>query len=696
MSFKFVLLLLNTILVLISFPKCLTAKIVNFEHELIVLTKNELKAIQSLTQAEWLDFINNGIESYNQEKKLESNLIGSEVTVKNGSISQIQFLDSLPNEQASKDSEIANKILKASLYIYNTRCAPRGISGEHCEAILSNYELPENIQLGLECQSILQNRRDGHEPFRRLLQRHYRDGFHTMYSHDDLPQPLLISQQLSQNGKMEVFDESNRNLFVVQMSQFLHNDLSKPVVSVMNDGSSIECCNSMNFEIKPSQRHPACEPLIAKDPINNFAPYTCLNYVRSALAVRDRCKFGSPEQLNQATGQLDLSQLYGFTKESQRHMRTYSGGQLKSSKSDQTQLQLLPLATTNSQLFCAMQLNGTASNCFMAGDSRVNSDPLNIAMYTVFLRNHNRIADELKQQQLKLSDEQLFNTAKSINIKIYREIIFNELLPTVIGATLTNEIKSSAAQSNEQISNEFAVAASRFYLSMMPNILKLEQSTTNSAASGNSVGHNTLTLRGEFNKPNFQYTSAIIDNIIHAALLQNAMKMDSKYEKNFQFNIAENVRPTCSDLLALDVQRGRDHGLQPYVKYLEKCSGLKVQTWKDLQRFMSPENVQKLKAIYANITDVDLIVGGMLESSVNEAAVGQTFQCILSEQFSKLHRTMISNEVDMALQPPLRSITAADLLCLNSHLKQVPANVFQIVSDKNPLSSCSERLKTIL
>lgn len=48
-------------------------------------------------------------------------------------------------------------------------------------------------------------------------------------------------------------------------------------------------------------------------------------------------------------------------------------------------------------------------------------------------------------------------------------------------------------------------------------------------------------------------------------------------------------RPTHNDVLAFDIQRGRDHGLQPYVEYIKLCSGIEVSKWKDLLQLMTAE-----------------------------------------------------------------------------------------------------------
>lgn len=112
----------------------------------------------------------------------------------------------------------------------------------------------------------------------------------------------------------------------------------------------------------------------------------------------------------------------------------------------------------------------------MAGDSRVNSSPLTISIYTLFMRNHNQIAEKLAIRYPSWSDEDLFQTTRALNTQIYRNIIYDELLPIVLGRDVADKIKQGSFRKahvdDERISNEFSVAAMRFYLSMMPNFLK--------------------------------------------------------------------------------------------------------------------------------------------------------------------------------------------------------------------------------
>ncbi|XP_013100002.1 chorion peroxidase [Stomoxys calcitrans] len=685
----------------------LASALANFKSAPLVISKSESDAIKSISSDEWLDFVRRGIESDNQEKRLELRLCNANVTVHNNTISHVQLLDTLPNDEAKEDSEIADKILKSSLYIYNSKCATNGIPGERCEAILSGIDLPRNSELWQECENVRTTRYNGHYAFRRLLPRHYTDGFYQMFS-SNLPTPLSISNELCDQAMKKEFiaGDNHRNLAVVQWAQFVASDLSKTVVTSMSNGYPIECCNVQNYKLQPRHFHPACAPLTSVDPSNRYGLTTCLNYVRSALAVGNKCTFAAPEQLNQATADLDMSPLYGFTESARFRMRSHRNGYLKSTQDETIKNSLLPLVKEDKHQFC---VRGSNSTCFMAGDSRVNSNPFTIAIYTIFLRNHNRLANELKQKYPKWNDEKLFQGAKAINIDIYQRIVLYEWLPIVLGPQEAEEIYQSHMKTEnlgepQQVSNEFAVAASRFYLSMMPDVLhsfpQVLEVTTESPRAGHDenrlMSTDIFTLKYQLYNTNISYTSNKLDDILNSILQQRTMKMDNSYVESLVSDFLGSKRPTHSDIMAFDIQRGRDHGVQPYFEYLQACNGIKITNWNDFKRFIASEDIDKLKTVYTNWQDIDLIIGGMSEIPAKDASVGPTFQCIIAEQFSQLHKwhrkdtTDLKNS-DMDLSK-YTSIKAADLMCLNSNLKYVPKNIFHIASNRNPLVYCGDVL----
>ncbi|KAL8592240.1 hypothetical protein ACOMHN_030915 [Nucella lapillus] len=87
------------------------------------------------------------------------------------------------------------------------------------------------------------------------------------------------------------------------------------------------------------------------------------------------------------------------------------------------------------------------------------------------------------------------------------------------------------------------------------------------------------------------------------------------------------------DLVSLNIQRGRDHALQPYVRYREEF-GLEPVT-----DFAHPAICQatNLKRVYRSVEDIDLFVGGLSEPpNMGGGQLGDTFSFILAEQMKRL------------------------------------------------------------
>lgn len=85
-----------------------------------------------------------------------------------------------------------------------------------------------------------------------------------------------------------------------------------------------------------------------------------------------------------------------------------------------------------------------------------------------------------------------------------------------------------------------------------------------------------------------------LENIVDAILKQKAMAMDAGYVadvvKNFYRFKNSEQKHVGTDVLALDILRGRDHGLNGYTKYLEFCTeDRNIKSWADLQRYISLE-----------------------------------------------------------------------------------------------------------
>lgn len=69
--------------------------------------------------------------------------------------------------------------------------------------------------------------------------------------------------------------------------------------------------------------------------------------------------------------------------------------------------------------------------------------------------------------------------------------------------------------------------------------------------------------------------------------------------QNYSLAKPKNKPTPCGlDLVSLNIQRGRDHGLAPYPAWREFCGHPRPKTWNDLEEVFDAESLANIKAIY--------------------------------------------------------------------------------------------------
>ena len=140
------------------------------------------------------------------------------------------------------------------------------------------------------------------------------------------------------------------------------------------------------------------------------------------------------------------------------------------------------------------------------------------------------------------------------------------------------------------------------------------------------------------------------------------------------------------DLAALNIQRGRDHGIAGY-NDVRRAYGLSPA--QDFSDVSTDTDVQEtLSELYGDVDSLELWVGGLAEDHVEGAMVGETFHTIIADQFRRLRngdRFWFENdpyfEANPALLSELGATTLAIIIRRNTSIAdEIPDDAFTVAA----------------
>ncbi|KAG1702393.1 Chorion peroxidase [Nymphon striatum] len=486
----------------------------------------------------------------------------------------------------------------------------------------------------------------GRERYRRL------DGScNNMQHHKDCKNEMLKS---SRTISQAVFTDKNKphariSHFLMQFGQFVDHDLVLvPVATVGEEGCErpVQCCyDDGSRPLERSLQHSHCLPIEidTTDPFfYKLNKQGCLEFVRSLASPDSTCNFKWREQFSEVTHFLDGSTIYGSSVEINNKLRTHSFGYflmetgIITGRMIENGRRFLPLAEENE-----MECGNLTHRC----DERVNEQPGLSAMHTVFLREHNRIADVLAHNHPFWNDQTIFEEARRIVVAIIQKIVYSDFLPLVVGfqqMVKYDLLFTPASHYNPDVDpsimNVFSTAAFRFGHSLIQNDFILKPADSDEQ-------EDSIKLRNTFFRPFILQSNTDLDKYLRGLSVQPSQTVDMFMVHSVTRHLYQQVTATQSnpkfgsDLAALNIQRGRDHGLPPYNQWRIKCGLPRVSSWKQLATYVSSvQIIDQLKKVYKCPDDIDIFVGGLLETPVKGGLVGSTFSCIISEQFRRLYR----------------------------------------------------------
>lgn len=385
-----------------------------------------------------------------------------------------------------------------------------------------------------------------------------------------------------------------------------------------------------------------------------------IGFTRSNYADPSLASNGFRQQINDITAFLDGSVIYGSDEVRADALREFTGGRLKTSAGDLLPFNELGLANAG----------GPSSSLFLAGDIRANENVALTSMHTIWVREHNRIADELAAENPDLTDEQIYQAARRTVVAELQAITYNEFLPALLGRDALAAYDGYDANVNPGIANIFSTAAYRLGHSLLsPELLRTD-------AAGNEVAEGNLALRDAFFNPDEVVTSGV-DAVLQGAARQLAQELDTELiddVRNFLFG-----PPGAGgfDLASLNIQRGRDHGLADYNQARIDLGLAPVDDFDDITSDV--ELQARLASVYDSVDEIDVWIGGLAEDHVAGSSVGELFQTVLVDQFERLRdgdRFWYQNTFTGHQLKQLEQTTLADVIERNSDVTDLQRNVF--------------------
>lgn len=342
---------------------------------------------------------------------------------------------------------------------------------------------------------------------------------------------------------------------------------------------------------------------------------------------------GLRQQLNEITPYIDASNVYGSDPTTAASLREFAGGRM---------------------ILIHRLLPQDAAGFFLAGDIRSNENIVLTSFHTLFVREHNRIVGELAKYDPSATDETLYQLARKIVAAELQVITYEDWLPALMGPyapRLSDHEYDSTL--DPQIANEFATVGFRFGHSMLTaDIL---------------AGEQIFSLREAFFAPE-KVTDENVGLILQGLHQVQANEVDRFLVEDVRSFLFGAPGAGGADLAALNMQRGRDHGVGDYDD-VRLAYGLERSKW-----------IPGIGLVGQNDPWIEMLKERHLPAS----SLGETATAILREQFL---RTMNADPLFHLMDPDLqqkgvkkavnlRTVRLSQIIRWNTGLP-TPNDVFQ-------------------
>eukprot|EP00118_Oscarella_pearsei_P006944 m.32550 g.32550 ORF g.32550 m.32550 type:complete len:1691 (+) comp31668_c0_seq3:179-5251(+) len=372
------------------------------------------------------------------------------------------------------------------------------------------------------------------------------------------------------------------------------------------------------------------------------------------------------EQLNEITPWIDGGLIYGTIKAWSDTLRSFKDGKLacyvdadgKEKNFPKQNTVGLPMANPPPPADHKLK---SAKRFFMLGNPRGNENPFLLTMGVIWFRLHNWFAEKLHEKNGSWHDEQLFNRARQWTIATHQKIVMYDWLPQFLPAKYEPApYKGYQRAVHPGVTHVFQSAAMRFGHTLVPpGVIRRDKNCTIVKSDGvtpgyDSIGKNAIRTCNSYWNPHEYLLNYGIDDLLRGMASQITEREDHIITEDLRGNVFGPLEFSRRDLMAINIQRGRDHGLPDYRTARLQYGLSEIKNWSqinpqfdDPDRSFMKEAIMNLSRVYSEdyssgsslpfseaIKRVDIWPGGLLETTSD--GPGELFSTIIKDQFERI------------------------------------------------------------
>ncbi|MGV9774186.1 peroxidase family protein [Streptosporangium sp. NPDC003464] len=577
----------------------------------------------------------------------------------------------------------------------------------------------------------------------RLAPARYADGLNKPASG---PNARYVSNRVFNDSNQNLYSERNVSQWAFVWGQFLDHTMAQRL-GRRGTGDPGEALNT---------------PFDKNDPLEKFRNDLGVIFFERSAPAPGSGVTSARDQINTISSYIEASAVYGDTDARLDWMRE---GSVDGNPDNNDARLLMPGnylprrdSRGNPDTAPAMVIGGQLftkpTRAAVTGDQRANENPALLATQTLFAREHNRIVSLLPSW---VSQQDKFQIARAVVIAEQQYVTYNEFLPTLgvtlppyrgykpkVDATVTNEFATVGYRGHSQIRPKFRITAETGRYSQA-TLDALKAMNIDVVVKDDEVELAIPLGEDAFFNPDL-LEMLQLGPMLHGIGLKAQNKNDEQINnllRSAGFELSGNplcgddpTLPDCvvgvTDLGALDIERGRDHGMPTY-NQLRQAYGLPAKTsFKAItgeasdsfpsDPLLTPGNeindpdsmdftqlfdingnpttaeadnatsgvrrtplAARLKAVYADVADVDAFVGMMAEPHLPGREFGETQLAIWKREFTALRDGDRFFHANDPLLPFIRKVFGidyrkplGDIIALNTDIPRdtMSPNVF--------------------